>query len=244
MKNGIFSLMAAGALLSNVAVAQEDTAKFYVGAGYGVLTVPNDDETKFSDAHNGSLQFGYVISENFAIEAQYSKSVKTASAKAVVEGLDISDAWWQAILPLNPGVTLSDLQQWFPFAVADAAMDVEADIETTAIYGVYRSSGDLYVKAKAGYLSAKTKITATIKSADVYVSNPGSEPIEFTTKSGEEIFDDFGLNKAADVSSTESDFSAGLGVGYKFNPSLFSELEYTKLSDEFDFYSLSINYAF
>lgn len=236
--------MAVGALLSNFAAAQEDTPKFYVGAGYSVLTLPKDDDAKFSNANNGAIQFGYNLSENFAIEAHYSKSVKAASTKFAVEGLDVSEAWWNTTLPLNPGATMSDVQQWFPYAIADATTDVEAKVETTAIYGIYRTSGDLYVKAKAGYASTKTKATATIKSADLYIANSGNDPITFNVTTKDKLFDDLGLNKSVNVSDTESDFSAGLGVGYKFNRSLFSELEYTKISDDFDFYSITINYAF
>jgi hypothetical protein len=244
MKNGFFPVIIAGVLLSNLVAAQEDTPKFYVGAGYGVLTVPKDEDAKFSNANNGAIQFGYNLSENFAIEAHYSKSIKAASANFAAEGLDVSEAWWDATLPLNPGATLSDVQQWFPYAIADAITDIEAKVETTAIYGIYRTSGDFYVKAKAGYASTKTKATATIKSADIYVANPGNAPLTFNVTPKDKLFNDLGLNQSVNVSDNESDFSAGLGIGYKFNRKLFSELEYTKISDDFDFYSISINYAF
>jgi len=244
MKNGIFPLVIAGALLSHAVSAQEDTSRFYVGAGYGILSVPDEDDAKFSDANNGSIQFGYKITENFAIEAQYSKSLKSASGKAVFEGLDISDAWWQSTLALNPGATLNDVRQWFPFAYADATLDIDAKIQTTALYGVYRTSGDFYVKAKAGYLSTKAKLSGKIKSADIHVAVSGNQPIDYTINRDDDYFDELGFGKAVTISDSDSDFSAGLGVGYKFNQSLFSELEYTKVNDDLDFYSLSINYAF
>ncbi|WP_323814205.1 outer membrane beta-barrel protein [Cellvibrio sp. NN19] len=240
----LVSLGVVGALMSCAVAAQEQATGFYVGAGYGVVSVPKVDGIKFSDPNNGFIQLGYQFTKNFSIEGQYSKSTKDASARYTEEGVDFSEAWWQSIVEMNPGATISDAQSWFPFAVADMTMKFDVNVETTAIYGVYRSGGDLYVKAKAGYLSEKSTLTAVAESIDMYIAVANGDPIEFSANSSDEEFDDLAAETKQKASETSSDFSAGLGVGYKFTSHVFSELEYTMLNDDLDFYSLSINWAF
>lgn len=244
MKKTLLSLAVVGVLASGAVAAQEKTSKFYAGVGFGTVAVPENDEISFSDADNGFIQLGYKLSESFSIEGQYSKSVKDAKAVYTEEGIDISDVWWSSILSMNPGATLNEIQNAFPFAVMDVTVNVDASIETSAIYGVYRSSGDLYFKVKAGYLSEKTTLTISPSAFDFYAEVIGNDPIVFSAAKGDEAFDDFGELPSEKVSEKESDFSAGVGVGYKLTNRFFSELEYTRLNDDLDFYSLSINYTF
>lgn len=244
MKKALLSLGVVGVLVSGAVAAQEKTSNFYAGVGFGTVAVPEDDEISFSDADNGFIQLGYKLSESFSIEGQYSKSVKDAKAVYTEEGIDVSGAWWDSILSMNPGATLSEIQNFFPSAVMDLSVNVDASIETSAIYGVYRSSGDLYFKVRAGYLSEKTTLTINPSAFDFYAEVIGSDPIVFSAAKGDEGFDDFGELPNEKFSEKESDFSAGVGVGYKLTNRFFSELEYTMLNDDLDFYSLSINYAF
>lgn len=244
MKKGILFLGMVGAMVSGGAIAQQDSSRFYAGAGFGIVAVSDVEGISFSDANNGSIQFGYKISENFAIEAQYSKSTKDASASYTEENLDITELWWTSVKAMNPGMSMSEIQQVFPYSVADVAMSFEASIETTAIYGVYRSGGDLYFKAKAGYLSEKVKLTGMADSIDMYVEVANSDPIEFSADRGDDEFNELGFDAKQSVSEKDSGFSAGLGVGYKFTSHFFSELEYTMVDEDLDFYSVSVNYAF
>jgi opacity protein-like surface antigen len=219
MKKALFVASLISTAISVNAIAQQDSSRFYAGVGFGKVTVPDAEGINFSDANNGFIQLGYKINENFAIEGQYSKSTKDASASYFVEGMDVSEEWWDSIVSLNPGVTLTDAQSWYPYVEADIGLGFDATIETTAIYGVYRSVGDLYLKAKAGYLREKS--TLTIRANSYSLTDVSEKATE-----------------------SESGFSGGLGVGYKFTKNLFSELEYTMLNDDLDFYSLSINYQF
>lgn len=238
----VSSLMAA--VVSLHAAAQQNPSPFYVGIGFGKVSVPTVEEIKFSDPNNGFIQFGYKINENFAIEGQYSKSIKDASASFEAEGIDVSDVWWSSIVSLNPGVTLADAQNMYPYVEVDVSLGADVNVETTAIYGVYRSSGDLYVKAKAGYLREKSTLTMRANSYDLTAYVSDGDPFRFSAKRGDNNFDALDLGLSEKISESESGFSGGVGVGYKFTASLFSELEYTMLNDDLDFYSLSINYAF
>lgn len=158
--------------------------------------------------------------------------------------MDISEAWWNDIVSRNPDTTLADAQSWFPYVEADIGLGLNASIETTAIYGVYRSSEVLYMKAKAGYLREKSTLTVRANSYDLTVYAANSDPFEFSAKRGDANFDDLDFDGSTKVSESESGFSGGVGVGYKFTNNLFSELEYTILNDDLDLYSLSINYQF
>ncbi len=137
-----------------------------------------------------------------------------------------------------------EIQEMYPYTEADIEFGANANIETTAIYGVYRSSGELYIKVKAGYLREKSTLTLHVNSYDLTIHSVFEEPFKFSAKRGDEYFANLGFGESEKVSASESDFSGGLGMGYKFTKNLFSELEYTMLNDDLDFYSLSINYQF
>jgi hypothetical protein len=236
------------ALMSDAVLAQEESSNFYIGAGYGLVAIPDGDEISFSDANNGFIQLGYKLTENFSIEGQYSKSTKDADAKLVVENIDVSEAWWAELEQYDPGWSGGVAQSIFPYATIDVTTNIKASIETAAIYGVYRSSGDLYFKLKAGYLREDSTLTISPSAFEFYSpvaeNVTPNEPVMFSSKKGDDNFDAYVGDFSGDVSESESDFSAGVGVGYKFNDRFFSELEYTALNDDLDMYSLSINFAF
>lgn len=245
MNKRVFGLGVMGAMLLLPATALAQSSNFYAGAGYGVVTVPKVDGIKFSDANNGFIQLGYRLTENFSIEGQYSRSAKEAKASLVAEGIDVSEIWWQELVDLDPAWGNGSAQATFPYAFIDLAVNANVDIETTAIYGAYRSSGDLYVKVKAGYLRESSTMTLTPLSFDFYaaVYEPNM-PVEFSSQKGDGYFETYVGEASAKLSESESGFSGGLGVGYKFSEHFFSELEYTMMNDDLDYYSLSINYMF
>lgn len=232
------------ASLSFYSSAQQDNSQAYAGVGIGRITVPDVDGINFSDANNGFFQLGYEINENISIEGQYSKSFKDASASYSEVGTDVSEFWWDSIVSLNPGVTMADAQSWYPYVEADMELDLDATIETAAIYGVYRSSGDFYFKAKAGYLREKStlSIRTNAYSLTAYVQN--GDPFKFSAKRGDESFEALDLGGSGKIIESESSFSGGLGLGYRFTKVLFTEFEYTVLNDDLDLYSLSFNYRF
>lgn len=248
MKKVLVSLGVVGVLVSSTVLAQGGSSNLYVGAGYGVVAISDEDEIKFSDANNGFIQLGYKLTENFAIEGQYSKSTKEADAQLVVEDIDVSEAWWAVLEQNYSGWSAGLAQSVFPYAIIDITTSVKASIETAAIYGVYRSSGDLYFKVKAGYLREDSTLTFSPSAFEFYApvaeNVTPNDPVVFSSKKGEDDFDAFVEGFSGDVSASESGFSAGLGVGYKYNERFFSELEYTALNDDLDMYSLSINMVF
>lgn len=248
MKKVLISLGVVGALMSGAVLAQERSSNLYVGAGYGVVAIPDEDEIKFSDANNGFIQLGYKLTENFAIEGQYSKSTKDADAKLIVEDIDVSEAWWAELEQFDPSWSGGIAQSIFPYATIDVTTSIKASIETAAIYGVYRSSGDLYFKVKVGYLREDSTLTISPSAFEFYSpvaeNVTPNEPVVFSSKKGDDNFDTYVGDFSGDVSASESGLSAGLGVGYQFSARFFSELEYTALNDDLDMYSLSINFAF
>lgn len=244
MKHNLCYAILIATSLSIPAQAQEEQSPFYVGAGFGSVKIKDDDDLNFSNADNASLQFGYKINQNFAIEAQYSTSTKDANATQTIQDVDFSNIWWTETIKLNPGMTLSDAQSIFPYAIADLTVNVDAKIETTALYGVYRSSGDFYIKVKAGYLHEKAKLVGSAQEADVYVAVQNDQPIQVHDTKGTQTFSNFGFDKKITASETDSGFSGGLGAGYKFAEHLFAELEYTRIDSDLNYLSASINYAF
>jgi opacity protein-like surface antigen len=242
-RNSLYAVLIA-ASISIPAQAHDDQTHFYVGAGFGVVKVKDNEGVKFSDANNAALQFGYKINQNFAIEAQYSTSTKDANTKQTVESFDFSDTWWAETIKLNPGMTLAQAQNIFPYAIADMALGLDAKIETTALYGVYRSSGDFYFKAKAGYLHEKVKLTGSAQEVDVFVAVSNGQPIQVHDTKGSQTFTNLGFDQKFNESETDSGFSGGLGAGYKFTQQLFAELEYTRIEADLNYLSFSVNYAF
>lgn len=247
MKKGFLYLGIAGWVMSGIVSADENTSNLYVGAGYGVIPEvepEQEDYIKLSDANNGFIQLGYKISENFAIEGQYSKSTKDASTNVLFGETRVNRISWNDIIQINPDWSMAMAQSAYPYAFMDLALTFDVNIETTAIYGVYRSSGDLYFKLKGGYLREKSTLKINPKSFDLYAYDERHNKIPMASvEKGEKYFDAFAGRFDQKFSESESAFSAGLGAGYQFSARLFSELEYTMLNDDLNFYSLNINYA-
>ena len=248
MKKGFLCLGIAGWMMSGIVSADDHTSDLYVGAGYGVIPgvePEQEDYIELSDANNGFIQLGYKISENFSIEGQYSKSTKEASENVFFGDMRVNRISWDEIIQMNPAWNAAMAQSAYPYAFMDLALTFDVNVETTAIYGVYRSSGDLFFKVKAGYLREKSTLKIKPKSFDLYAYDERHNKIAMASVAkGEKYFDAFAGRMDQKFSESESAFSAGLGAGYQFTARLFSELEYTMLNDDLNFYSLSINYSF
>ncbi len=90
----------------------------------------------------------------------------------------------------------------------------EWDINTFAVYGVYRSSGNIYFKGKVGFLNEDVSINV----------NAFGTPIS--------------------AAGSDSSASLGVGVGWRIPDSNSLELEYTIVEEDIDFLSLGYNYHF
>ena len=87
--------------------------------------------------------------------------------------------------------------------------DGDFDTDSNAIYGVYRSEGQIYFKGKAGLSYIDTE----------------------------------GKSAAARQSHSDTDLSAGLGVGLDLSP-VTIEAEYTYLAEDIDLYTIGVNVHF
>ena len=222
--------------LATGAVAQESSG-FYVGAGFGAVKLPSEEGLNFSNPKNGSIDFGYSFSENWAVEARLSQTVSEGSLSAN-EVQDVTSELRSALI--GEGFSSSQAIAAVKSATLDMTLKLDASVDSYGIYGVYRSSGQLYFKAKAGLVSVKTTIDGGASKASLNVVDSLNKS---TTMSADDIgFELDDLNQS--MSETETKFSAGIGGGYKFSEKLAAELEYTQLTSDFDTYTLSIKYSF
>lgn len=90
----------------------------------------------------------------------------------------------------------------------------DTDFDTLALYGVWRSGGDLFFKSKLGFLKEEVKITA---------------------KSGA---------NTVSAEADDSGLSFGLGVGYRITDQIIVEAEYTLIEADIDAFTLGLAYKF
>jgi len=221
---------------STGAFAQE-SAGFYMGAGFGVVKLPSDEGINFSNPKNGSIDFGYSFSENWALEAQFSQTVSEGTL-SVDSAQNITSEVRAAYM--DEGFTSAQAIAAVKSADLDMTVKLDASVDSYGIYGVYRTSGQLYFKAKAGLLSVKTTIDGGATKASVNVVNSANQSTNFSANEMGLDLSDFDQS----MSETETEFSAGIGGGYKFSEKLAAELEYTQLTSDFDAYTLNVKYSF
>jgi hypothetical protein len=153
---------------SGLAYAEEAANTFYVGAGFNKTDLGSNTDphtpSPITNPKNYVLDAGYNFTSNYAIEAQYSDSYEKASIQYRAGNFTITP-------PISYIAT------------------VESSLQTSAIYGVYRSSSNLFLKAKIGFMNTKFTLTN----------------------------DDL-LHPTSD-SYSKSNWAAGLGAGYKFGRS-------------------------
>jgi outer membrane immunogenic protein len=218
------------------AVAQESSG-FYVGAGFGAVKLPSEDGFNFSNPKNGSIDFGYSFSENWAVEARVSQTVSEGALSAN-DTRDITSGLRSALM--DEGFTSAQAVTAVKSASLDMTLKLDASVDSYGIYGVYRSSGQVYFKAKAGLVSVKTTLDGGASKASLNVVDSLNQSTNLSPS--DMGFDLSDLNQS--MSETETKFSAGIGGGYKFSEKLAAELEYTQLTSDFDTYTLSIKYSF
>ncbi len=187
-------IICAGLLLtaSGFAYSENSAKTFYVGAGFNKIELANETnpDGPFTSSKNYLLNAGYNFTSNYAVEVQYSDSYDKGSVNYKVGNFTTS-----------PPTTYQ--------------LTAESSLQTSAIYGVYRSSNNLFLKAKAGYINTKMTLT----------NNHPTYPFNF--------------------SDSKSDWAAGLGAGYKFGRSSIELEYTTTADDiNIDFTTLIYNYTF
>lgn len=223
------------------ALAANEGVGFYVGVGYGAVKLP-DEVGDFSNPKNGSIDFGYSFSENWAVEAQISNSVSEGSMSVEASGYDITYET-RADLVQNRGFTPTQAMQAVQSATADYSTKADLSVDTYGLYGVYRTSGALYAKVKAGITSIKTTADISLDKAVMTVVNSSNVSSTVDLK---EAGMDLGSFSDEDTSFSESETEAsfGIGAGYKVSDKFAVELEFIRLSSDLDSYSLSAKYHF
>jgi opacity protein-like surface antigen len=220
------------------ALATDQVKGFYVGVGYGTININSEEEdVNFSRAKNGSLHFGYSFSENWSVEAQFSRTVAGGTA-TIEESFDVTREIRASAI--SQGLTPSQAEQAVAYADVDVLVKVNAAIDNYGLFGVYRTSGPIYAKFKAGVLNVRTSADsrvdgALLNIASVYESE--SYPL-----SDSEVDS---LNTYIEpISESETKFSYGLGGGYKISDKFAVEMEFTRLLNDYNSYTLSAKYHF
>lgn len=198
MLKKIISLTLMSALVSVACVAQADEPKKGFFMGGGINTV--DTNSDIPEPDNYFLQLGFGFSENWSAELQYSDSYKDGSFTNEITSFSLEHG-----------------------SVVDMTVNSDISIEMLSAYIAYRSSGDFYWKAKAGFMDAEINISST----------------------GSATFEGELIRRSVSDSVSESGWAAGAGVGYSFGSSSV-ELEYVTTDDkiEIDSIALSYNYWF
>lgn len=228
--------MVVGSLAVNASAAE--TTGFYAGVGYGVVKLPSEDGDSFSNPKNGSFDFGYSFSESWAVEGHVSSSLTDGTAHISTS----EDATFEMRneLMTTQNYTYAQAQQAVQSASIDMALNANASVDTYGLYGVYRTPGAFYAKVKAGVLAVKTSVSVKFSSASVTIVDGNNQTTMMTASQLGLNMGDFNTSE----SETKTEFSAGVGAGYKFTNNMSAELEYVRLSSDLDYYGLSVKYAF
>lgn len=248
MKRTVLSCLSI-CLLSAGALADQERqgSGFYVGIGGGVFSVraDNDDEEDFPTINNVHLQGGYKFSENFSIEGQYSVSAEKTNLISINQTYNLTNSVKQSLSDSFSAGQLADLNSVSVTAFGKA----QVSFETMSIYAAYRTTGDLYAKVKIGAASTQAKLESIGRTSwDTSYASTASASLKSSVQALQQDFDkgfQQGFSSStSDESERDTNFSVGVGGGYKLSEHLAAELEYTKLTEDIAYASLSINYSF
>lgn len=223
---------------SGVCAAQEA----YVGIGYGGLKTQK--EYSYTDTQdNISLQAGRTITPNFAIEAIFSRSLSSDTPDYYVPGRH-GEVFWERLIERNPGMTLDEAQAQYPDPLGWTILSGDLTRTVVGVFGVYKSTGNPYIKSKAGF--SMVKMTSKYRSDSFegqMVAQDGSVFYGELDKDDPD-FDDYGTRQSWTESNKTTDFSVGFGAGYQLSPELFAEIEFTRFNTNSEYYSVTLNYYY
>lgn len=251
------------------AQAEADTQssnRFYAGIGASILNLKTDfsapeegdldDSFDFNYAYkkrlnlkNGIFQLGYKFSENFSVEGQYSSSMQSKTAMELSTDFD---ATTNIQNNLANNTTLSNAQ------IADVKsvkVNIKSTVDlkavTTAVYAVYRTSGDFYAKFKGGPASINvTKTTAAKATWNKDLATTASPIIKDYLNAAETDFNKYlqeSFNSSFDggeESERKTKLAVGIGAGYKINQNITIEVEQKKIGSDVSTISFTANYYF
>lgn len=199
------ALVVALGTLASVAVAQDaGKSGFYVGAGLMNVSGP----TSLAEPKNYFFELGYSFNQSYGVEFQYSDSYSETS---------FDDSFTTFVdAPVN--------------GLVDYDGSTDISLQTTALFGTYRTNGNVYFKAKAGFMKRQNTLDLSYDYVVTTGANAG----------------DSGSISDSDDSNSENGWAAGLGGGFKFGATSALELEYVTTQDkiDLDFITLSYKYGF
>jgi len=133
MKSMLILSTLAGSILSSGSIHAADALDdMYFGIKLGKAYYDNGEPANFSDAWNSIALFGYEVTKSFAVEVEAS----TSSVRG--------DLSWVA----------TD-------NYAKSTQGINWNLDMAGVYGVYRTSGDLYAKARAGLVYSEVSANVT-----------------------------------------------------------------------------------
>ena len=108
------------------------------------------------------------------------------------------------------------------FEVENSSTEGQLDIQTMALYFVFRTPGNVYFKAKAGVLHEK--IDGSGGNCNYYYS--------------------YSSCSSASLSEKDTGLSAGVGIGFMLGKSVSLEAEYTIIEEDVGYASAGLNIHF
>ena len=148
---------------------------------------------------------GFYLGGSFgtaSIDAEY---FEDPSVAGLTIGYDFGNNWSMEFQTLSGEADLD---------FSSSTLSGEHTLDTTALYGVWRSEGDLYFKGKVGFLK---------------------ETIDTTVSSG---------SLSSSSSTDDSGLSYGIGAGYRITDNVIVEAEYTIIEADVSALTLGLAYKF
>lgn len=214
----------------------------YMGIGYGGLKTQK--EYSFTETQdNISLQAGQTISPHFAIEAFVSRSLSSEAPGYYISGTH-NDAFWSRLVERNTGMTMDEAHAQYPDPLGWTRMSNDLTRMAAGVFGVYKTTGNPYIKTKAGFTVVKTKSKYRSDSFEgEMVAQDGSVFYGELDKDDAD-FDYYATRKSWEESNKTTDFSVGFGAGYQLSPEMFAEIEFTRFNTNTEYYSITLNYYY
>lgn len=242
MKNTIRSVVSNGLMLFMFTGGECNAEEAYVGIGYGGMKT--HQEYSFTDTQdNISLHAGSAISPQLAIELTFSRSLSSDAPDIYLQGTH-DDVFWSRLVERNPGMTLIGAREQYPDPQSMTTLTQEVIRTTASIFGVYKTSGNPYLKTKAGLSSVVSQSTYQAESFKGQMVAPNGSVISGELLDDDKDFEYYAASKEDSDKKKTTDLSVGFGAGYKLSDELFAEIELTRFNSDTEYYSVSLNYFY
>lgn len=239
---------------------------FYMGAGVGLLNIKtgydeDEIESDFTDGdinydysfrksitlNSGNIQLGYQINNQFSIEGQFASSMQSKPALSTTMTQDLT-APLKAALTENGTYTSNQIAD-IKSVTMKTKVWVDASLESTSIFAVYKTSGIYYAKVKGGATSSNLKGKqkwnfALVKDIAPTTDSRIIDGLKTTESIVREQIAESLAGEDTTFSERETRFAFGVGAGYRVNQQVALELEAVKLHSDVIQVGLSANYYF